>query len=205
VGSWVLPVCPGSGQRIVAGLVAFGRIWIWKYPGNIFFVEDSAAAVSGWFAKQVSSQYGAAPTPHAVAQIDESVVAFVSNTGSIVLMQESAGSLTGVEFADLTKVLNLRDIVRGEFNLSRLDRVQARWYDDRKQLYVLYAASGSSVENRRLVIDFNQERTRVSLSTKDVSESLWFGLDANRIPRPRAGDASGFIWKLDQTARVVAV
>lgn len=202
-GSWVLPVYPGSGQRIVAGIVAFGRIWIWKYPTGIVFVEDLASAVSGWFAKQVSSQYGAAPTPHAIAQIDESVVAFVSNTGSIVLMQETAGSLTGVEFADLTKVLNLRDIVRDQFNLTRLNRIQVDWYDNRKQLHVLYAAANSVVENRRLVIDFNEERTRVSISTKDVSESLWFGLDASRIPRPRAGDNKGIVWKLDQAERTV--
>lgn len=203
VGSWVLPVYPGLGQRIVALRVAFGKLWVWKYPTNIFVVEDSAAAVSGWFAKQVSSQYGAAPTPHAIAQIDESVVAFASNTGSIVLMQESSGTLTGVEFADLTKVLNLREIIRNEFNPARFNRIQLGWYDDRKQLWVLYAGRSSSREDRRMVIDFNQERTRISISQKDVSESLWFGLDADRIPRPRAGDDAGFVWKLDQDRRTV--
>jgi len=204
VGTWTLSVYPGKGQRLVAGLVAFGRAWVWKFPKGIWYIEDSASAVSGWYVKEVSSQYGAAPTPHAAVQIDESVVAFVNNTGSIVLMQESAGSLTGVTFTDLTKVLNLRQIVRDQFNLARLDRVQTQWDDDKKQLHVIYAAAGTTVENRRLVIDFNQERTRVEVTQKDVNEAIWLTQDSSKIPRLRSGDNAGFVWKLNQDARTVA-
>ncbi len=203
-GTWTLPVYPGKGRRLVAGLTAFGKAFVWKYPRGVFFIDDSAAAVSGWFVKEVSNQYGAAPTPHAVAQIDEAVVAFVSNTGNIVLMQESSGSLTGVAFTDLTKVLNLRQFWRDNFNVARLHRTQVRWYDERKQLHVTYAAHGTARENRRLVIDFNEERTRVALTTKDVNEALWLEQDTDGIPRPMAGDDAGFVWRLDQAARTVA-
>jgi hypothetical protein len=202
-GSWVLAVYPRAGVRIVAGLTAFGRAFIWKFPRGIFWIDDSAAAVSGWFVKEASAQYGAAPTPHAVAQIDEAVVAFLSNTGNVVLMQESSGSLTGVTFTDLTKVLNLRQIVRDNFNLAQLHKAQVRWYDERKQLLITFAAQGSTALNRRLVIDFNEEHTRVSVSEKDVSEALWLERDVNGIPRPISGDNTGFVRKLDQVNRLV--
>ncbi len=202
-GSFVLSVYPRAGVRLVAGLTAFGRVFLFKFPRGIFWVDDSAAAVSGWFVKEASGQYGAAPTPHAVAQIDEAVVAFLSNTGNIVLMQESSGSLTGVAFTDLTKVLNLRQIVRDNFNLAQLHRSQVRWYDERKQLLVDFAAQGSTVIGRRLVIDFNEEHTRVSITEKDVTEALWMERDANQIPRPIAGDNTGFVRRLDQPTRLV--
>jgi len=202
-GTWTLNVYPGKGQRLVAGLLAFGRAWLWKYPVGIYWIEDSASAVSGWYAKEASNQYGAAPTPHAVAQIDEAIVAFLSQTGSLVLMQESSGALTGATFTDLTKALNLRDFMRNTFNLGRLNRAQMLWYDDKKQLHVALAALGSSVEDRRLVVDFNEERTRVEVTTKDVNEALWAELDTDRIPRPIAGDNAGFVRKLDQVARAV--
>lgn len=202
-GTWVLPVYPRAGVRLVAGLTAFGKAYLWKFPRGIFWIDDSAAAVSGWFVKEASGQYGAAPTPHSVVQIDESVVAFVSNTGNIVLMQESSGSLTGVAFTDLTKVLKLREVIRANFNLSRLSRIQARWYDERKHLEVGFASLGGSKEDRRLVIDFNEERTRVEITRKDVQSALWMERDADGIPRPMAGDDVGFVRKLDQTARTV--
>lgn len=202
-GSFVLSVYPRAGVRIVAGLTAFGRAFLWKFPRGIFWVDDSAAAVSGWFVKEASAQYGAAPTPHAVAQIDEAVVAFLSNTGNVVLMQESSGSLTGVAFTDLTKVLNLRQIVRDNFNLAHLSRAQVRWYDERKQLHVTFAAQGSTALNRRLVIDFNEEHTRVEITEKDIAEALWLERDANQIPRPIGGDNAGFVRKLDQVVRTI--
>lgn len=201
-GTWTLPVYPGQGQRLVAGMQAFGRAWVWKFPRGVYWIDDAAATISGWFMKEASLQYGAAPTPHAVVQIDDAIVAFVSNTGSIVLMQESSGSLTGATFTDLTKALNLRQLVRDNFNLARLDRVQARWYDERKQLHVVYAGLGAMREDRRLVVDFNEERTRVEISTKDVNPALWLEQD-QQIPRLRAGDDAGHTWRLDQLNRHV--
>lgn len=201
VGTWTLSLYPGEGQKLVAGMTAFGRAFLWKYPVGVYTVNDSASAVSGWFAQPVSRQYGAAPTPHAVVQIDEAVVAFVSNTGNVVMMQESAGTLTGVGFTDLTRVLNLRTVLRENFNLARLDKTQARWYDERKQLHILYAGLGSVIEDRRLVIDFNEERTRTSIVEKDTNTCLWMELDSDLIPRPRSGDNAGFTWKLDQDSR----
>jgi len=203
VGTWTLTVYPGKGQRLVAGLTAFGRAWVWKFPRGIFWIDDSASAVSGWYAKEASNQYGAAPTPHAVAQIDEAIVAFVSSTGSLILMQESSGSLVGATFTDLTKALNLRQFVRDQFNLGRLNRAQLAWYDDKKQLHVVYAALGSSVEDRRLVIDFNEERTRVEVTTKDTGEAIWMEQDGDLIPRPILGDNAGFVRKIDQVTRAV--
>lgn len=202
-GVWNLSVYPGEGQKLVGAITAFGKLLLFKHPLGLYTLNDAAAAVSGWFAQPISRQYGMAPTPHAVAQIDEAVVAMVSSTGSIIMLQESVGSLTGVSFTDLSRALNLRSVIRDNFNLGRLDKVQARWYDEAKQLHVVYAAKGGSTENRRLVIDFNTERTRVEITEKDTNSSLWMELDSDLIPRPRSGDTAGFTRKLDQVARTV--
>lgn len=203
LGTWTLPVYPGKGQKLVAATMAFGRAYLFKYPNGIYWINDSASAVSGWFCQPASQQFGSAPTPHCVAQIDESVIAFVSNTGSIVLMQEAPATLSGVTMVDLTKVLNLRQIILENFDLSKLDQVQARWYDERKQLHVTYVSLGSSVADRRLVVDFNQERTRIEITDKDENTALWLRQDASNIPRPWIGDSGGTVWKLDQTDRLV--
>lgn len=202
-GNLGLSIYPGEGLRLIAGIFAFGRAWLFKDTG-IYWVEDAAGAVTGWFCKPATREYGIAPSPWAVTAIDEKTVAFVTGTGGPVLMVETAGSLTGVDFIDLSKTLNLQDIIRERFDLSRLHRVQCAWYRERKQLHILYAAVGSTTENRRLVLDFNGEVVRAEITDKDTHESIWMEKDSQKIPRPVTGDATGTAWKLDQASRAVA-
>lgn len=202
-GTFSLSVYPGESQKLVAGISSISRGFLWKYPVGIYWINDAATAVAGWFVQPATLQFGAAPTPHAVTQVDQGTVAFLTAAGDIVLMQETSGSLSGVEFVNLVKALNLRTFMRNNFNLSRLDRAQLHWYEDKKELHILLAALGYNVENRRLVIDFNEERTRVYVIDKDVNESMWFEKDQTGIYRPVLGDNAGFVWLTDQTNRTV--
>jgi hypothetical protein len=176
---------------------------LWKFPQGIYWINDASETQANWYIQPATREFGAAPTPHAVTQVDQGSVAFISNTGNVVLLQETSGSLSGVEFVDLTKALNLRSYLRSYFNLSRLSRSQLRWYDEKHQLHVIYASNGSTTENRRMIIDFNEERTRVSVSEKDTNESIWMVQDSSNILRPYTGDDAGFVWKQDQETRLV--
>ena len=202
-------VYPGLGRKLVAGRQAFGRTWLWKWPRGIFWIDESAAAVTGWFAKIAHEQLGAAPTPWAVTQImheeQGGPVAFVNQAGQMFLMEETSGTLSGVNFVNLCarQNLNLIDTIATEFNKSRFNRVQLHWYEDKNLLIGLYAAIGASAETRQLVIDMNDTPMRAHISTKDTNEAMWFEQDADGIPRPIIGDNAGFVWKLDQTTRTV--
>jgi hypothetical protein len=199
-------VYPGLGRRLVAGLQAFGRAFAWKYPRGIFWIDESAAAVTGWFAKVAHDQMGAAPTPWAVAQITDGPVAFINQSGHIILMEETSGTLSGVRFVDIIdrENLNLVDTINTSFNLGRLDRAHLHWDDQRKKLLAIFAAAGSSKEDRILAIDFNdRSRLRAEITTKDTVESLWFEQDSDGVLQPRFGDNAGFVWTGNQTARTV--
>ena len=203
VGTYQLYVYPGESQRLVAGVTALGRGWVWKYPTGVYWINDAASAVTGWYVQPASREYGAIDSPHCVQQVDDTTVAFLSHTGRLILMQESSGTLSGVTFVDLTKALALQQLMRDTTNLSRLPWSQLRWYADKKQLHVTYAGAGATIQNRRMVIDFNGERTRAEMSAKETCESLWMEDDADRIPRPVAGDNVGYVRFLDQAARTV--
>lgn len=200
-GGTSLSVFPGEGQKLVAGLSGLGRAYLWKYPSGIYYVQDDTNVSGDWFIRRITGQYGAADTPHSVVQIDQSTIAFLSSAGDVILMQESAGSLTGVEFVNLTKQLNLRTFIKNTFDLSRLKNSQIRWYADKLQLHVIMSALGSGLENRRLIIDFNTDKPKVHMSDKDLNSSLWMELDSDRIERPIIGDNAGFVRKIDQTSR----
>lgn len=201
--SYTVNVYPGEGQRLVSGIAAMGRAYLFKYPTGIYWMNDVDASAANWYVQPATRQFGVANTPHAVTQVDDGTVAFISNTGNIVLMQETAGALSGVQFIDLTKTLNLRTYLKNNFNLARLPFTQVRWYEDKNQLHVLMADQSSLTEDRRLVLDFNEENTRVSVVTKDTNSSIWMELDSDNIGRPIAGDNVGFVRKLDQISRTV--
>lgn len=201
--SFTINCYPGEGQRLVAGISSTSRAFLWKHPVGIYWINDAASTVAGWFIQPATRQFGAAATPHSVVQVDQGTVAFLTNTGNIMLMQETSGSLSGVEFVDLVKALNLRSYIKDNFNLARLDKSHLAWYEDKKQLHITYASIGSSVENRRLVIDFNEENTRVSIVNKDINTCLWTEQDSDLIPRLMFGDNAGFVWRADQPSRSI--
>lgn len=203
IGTYQLFVYPGEGQRLVAGITALGRGWVWKYPVGVYWINDAASSITGWYVQPASREYGAIDSPHCVQQVDQGTIAFLNHTGSVVIMQESSGTLSGVDFVDLMKALSLQNFIRENFNLARLPWSQMRWYNDKKQLHVTFASPGSTIQDRRMVIDFNSERTRVEVSRKETCESLWLEQDSDRIPRPVAGDNVGFVRKLGQASRLV--
>lgn len=202
-GTFQLNVYPGEAQRLVGGISSISRGFLWKYPMGVYWVNDADASSANWFVQPATRQFGSADSPHAITQVDQGTVAFITAAGDIVLMQETSGSLSGVEFVNLSKALNLRQFIRANFNLGRLDRAQLKWYEDKKELHVLVARAGSTNEDSQLVIDFNEERTRVYRVTKDRNVSMWFEKDTDGIFRPIIGGNDGFVRKTDQSARTV--
>lgn len=199
-------VYPGVGQRLVGGITAFDRAWVFKYPRGIFWLDDAGASTT-WRIKPASPahKFGMAATPWAITGVDEKTVAFMTASGAIVLMEPSANTTSGVDFTELTGPygLNLRETIRQEFNVGRFDRTQLVWDDDHRQLNAIYAGIGSGAEDRRLVIDFNSERPRAEITRKDTNECLFVELDSNGIGRLMGGDNAGFLRKLGQAARTV--
>jgi hypothetical protein len=203
-GSGFLFVYPGEGRGLMGGITALGRGWLFKDTG-IYFVNDAASSLTGWYVQPANYEHGIT-SPHALAQVDGATLAFLScTTESIVLMQESSGTLTGVSFVDLYKALGLSTKIRSLLSGLTTYWGQLRWYPTRKQLHVTAqsAPEEANLGNRRVVIDFNSERTRVEVSNKENCSAIWMEEDSDRLARPRAGDASGFVRKLDQLARTV--
>lgn len=205
-GGLSLSVYPGEGQRIVAGLTAFGKAYLFKYPTGIYYVVDDDTSSANWFIRKITGQYGAAASPHSVVQIDQATVVFLGSDGDLIMMQENSGSLTGIQFTNLTKELNLRTYLKNTFNLSRLDKSQLRWYPDALQLHVLLSATGTTIENRRLIVDFNGERPRLHVSNKDVNTAIWVELHpgmAAATSHLAIGDNTGFMRELGQVSRTL--
>jgi len=72
----------------------------------------------------------------------------------------------------------------------------------KREVHFGLAGSGSTVNNRRLVVDFNRpDLPRFRFSERDTPESVWLKQDIDNVPRLTIGDDAGFVWNLDQDTR----
>jgi hypothetical protein len=193
-GAVNVSVYPGEGERIAAAITAIGRGFVFKYPEGVYFIDDSASTSTGWFIQPITRAYGVPPTPYSVTQVDETTVAFINHTGSIIFMQETFATLTGVAFVDLFKALSFVNRAPELFNLSVLQQSMLVWWNEKKLLYVTYASAGQTTQDRCMIIDFNGERTRVEVSRLTSYNSIWSEKDPTTLlPHPQAGGSDGYV------------
>jgi len=197
-GSGVLRVYPGEGEKIVAAVSFAGRLFIFKSPYGIYWLDDSDYGTpANWFIKKLSSVIGMAG-PLGLAMVDTDVLFL----GSDALIHQ----LTTVqEFGDVraSSVLHekLGGYLRSTIKMSRLDRANAYYHSLKREWSLNFTSSGSSVNDRRLTVDVhNPESPRCRWSDRDVAEAAcMYSVSGLRIPI--IGDDSGVVWKLDQETR----
>lgn len=200
-GTYSILAYPGLGLKLAAGISALGRGYLFKYPNGILAIDDSSEDSADWHTTVITPEYGIPDSPHMVIGMQESAIAFLLHNGDVMLMQESGGTLTGIQFTNLTKSLNLREFVQTNCDLSQLSKSQMFWYADKNQLHITYASENSLVQDIRMIYDFNYDTVRASVVTKDIQQSIWGELDSSFTYRPIIGDDIGFVRRLDQETR----
>ncbi len=195
-GASSLSVYPGEGEALVGGISFNDYAIVFKRPRGIYAIDMRSASSSNWTIKRVSRAVGLA-SPWALAQTETDVI-FIDCTGSVQSLTNSLAN-ADVEARDLGQQSLIEPTFRGQLNLSRTDRIKGVYYIAKREVHFAFSSTGSTVNDRRLVLDlFRPDKIRYRISDRDVCESLWLRQDADGIPRPVAGDDTGFVWLLDQ-------
>jgi len=192
-------VFPGEGEEIRALLSFKGVLIVWKYPFGIYLIDTSDSTVANWRVTRHSSRIGIAG-PACVAAIDDDVV-FVDIYGHIQLLSavQEFGNFGNKNLSHPQKI----DVyTRDNYNISRMSNARVVYYTNKNEVHVSCSSIGSSVNNRRLVLDLSRpDLARFRESTRDTLESLWLRQNSDGILVPVGGDNAGFVWLLDQETR----
>jgi len=129
-GSGSILVYPGEGLRLAAGISFAGRLFLWKYPHGIYWIDDSSTTLAEWKAKRLSRAIGMAG-PLGLAMTDSDVV-FMSSDGYPQI-------LTAVqEFGDAKSAAIMPEkigkFIRENADINRLDRAVA---ENERRIYQL--------------------------------------------------------------------
>jgi len=197
-GSVIIPVETGVSSYLQGGVSFKGRLFLWKWPNGIYWLDDSSSTQANWFMKRLTKSTGLAG-PNAVTLVDDDVL-FMSEIGHIHMLS-GVTEFGDVKNSDLMALNELTPWVRDNLDTSReaLERVQAIYYPDRKEAHFSCRSNFSQVNDAKIVVDLNRKDTpRIRIEDKDHPTALAVREDEDRILRPISGDENGFIWLLDQ-------
>jgi len=204
-GSGTLAIYPGESERLVAGLSFRGALILWKYPFGIYVVNTSDLTPANWSVTRMTRAVGTL-NQHSVVQIENDVL-YMDHVGNVHILSATQ-EFGDMNTSDLSKVATLEPFVRTEINRTVIRRVVGAWYAAKKQAWYTLPRTGSTDNNLRLIIGFEQQPTpqgaaapRFFMSRRDTCVSLWMRPDTTAIPRPTVGDNAGFVWRLDDTSR----
>lgn len=204
-GSGTLSIYPGEGERLVGGLSFRGALILFKYPFGIYIINTADLTPANWIVTRMTRAVGTL-NQHTIIQIEQDVL-YMDHVGNVHLLSATQ-EFGDINTSDLSKVATLEPFVRTEINRTVMRRVVGAWYAAKKQAWFTLPRTGATDNNLRLIIGFEQPPTqqgaaapRFFMSRRDVAVSLWMKPDVNFIPRPTVGDASGFVWRLDDTSR----
>ena len=197
-GAGSFAVYPGEGEKIVAGASFKGHLFLWKFPRGIYYIDSRDPTLANWRVDRLSSTIGMAG-PKAFTVVDEDIV-FMDSSGQFQIISNITEESRTT--SNLSRMQYMGQWVRENCNMSQLDRVQMVYYAHRREVHCAIAGKGSTVNNLRIVIDFNEQGlVRFYSSDKDVCESLWMKQDSDFIERLTSGDDAGFTWNLDQDTK----
>ena len=193
-----IPIYPGEGERITGAVSFKGVLVVWKYPSGIYIVDTSDADEANWSVDKHSSKIGGV-SPLGHTPIDDDVI-FIDQGGNLHLIS-AIGEFANIGSRNLSDVADLTPLIRDEVNFGELPRTQCIYYIAKREVHFTLSSSGTAYD-RRLVVDLNRiDLPRFRLSTKDTNRSIWLRKDSDGVTRPVSGDKSGFVWKLDESAR----
>ena len=194
-------VFPGEGDGILSAYVYRGLLFIFKKPFGIYVLDGRDPSTSNWTLARYSDAFGVAG-PHSILQILGDLVAGNSN-GSYTSLQAS-DKFGDFNAGDILQNAKVEEYIRDQFNFTGIPYSQCVYYPEKKIALFTGQSSSTLTRDRILAIDVARDNPRISIITKDQPNCLALRKDSQGISRPMYGDASGFVYLMDQATYNVA-
>lgn len=190
------PVFPGEGDAILGGYVFKGRLFIFKAPFGVYFLDDSAGPdFTTWAIRKLTGSFGAASAFSVFEALND---AYVANYNGSVTQMSATLNFGSMETGDLMRNLQIEGYMRQTTARFGFRTRYAVYYEDKKLGLVAYRSSGGTQNDLLLVVDFNDPNgPRVTWSNKDKPRCLGLMRDTLGIVRPIYGSVDGFVYRWD--------
>jgi hypothetical protein len=131
----------------------------------------------------------------------------MDHAGNIHLLSATQ-EFGGINTSNISAIAQLEPFMKTDTNRASIRRAVGGWYAAKRQAWFCVPLLGSTDNGLRIMLGYSPiadqqqgEIPRLFMSRRDICVSIWMRPDVNNIPRPTVGDASGFIWRLDDDSR----
>lgn len=188
-------VFPGEGDGLISAYVYRGLLFLFKKPFGVYVIDGRDPDTANWTVTKFSDAFGLA-SPHSVLQILSDLVA-ANSMGSITSLQAS-DRFGDFDAGDVLQNAKVEDYIRNQINFAGIPYSQSVYYPEKKVAYFTGQSTSTLLRDRIISIDVGRDNSRISLITKDQPNCLALRKDSQGISRPIYGDASGYVYLMDQ-------
>lgn len=197
-------VYPGQGSELTNLVSIWGRLYLFKKPYGIYYLDDTNTDSTYWKVLQLSGKLGCAG-PRALDHGKNEVV-FLSPDGMLHMLS-AVDKYSDAESSDITSILNLKRYVKNKINRGRLDRAVVIYNEEEQLVEVCVPSTSSSVNNRIIRIyveDLQNPIATIQEYAGGYVESAWNVTDTtSTAARVQYGSSDGYIADPDSdTAQV---
>ena len=196
-GSGTLAIFPGDGEGIVHAYSFRGAVIVFKYPRGIYLVDTTPVSFFDWTVRKVSNELGMAYTNCGTVVPNDIIYLDATRDIRTISATDIFGDVGTTSVSDLSA---FDDWMRENINEAGRKQWRCVYYPTKKEVHFALTGTGATVNDTRVVIDFLTGRPRFRYSMRDTPVSMWTR-KVNGIPELTHGDASGFVWRMDQAAR----
>lgn len=194
------PIFPGEADGLIGAAVYRGLLFLFKRPFGVYIIDGTDPNTANWTVSRYSDSFGVA-SPHSTLQALNDLIS--SNAFGSYTSLQATQAFGDFEAGDMLALAQIENYIRGQFNGAGLPYVHGVYYPEKKLAMFTGQATSGSARNRILKVDFAKQQPRYSIETKDTVNCLALRRDTNNIPRPMYGDATGYVWLMDQATYAV--
>ena len=199
-------IYPGVGTRLVGGVSYAGRLFLFKEPRGVFWLDDSSLNLTEWRIKKLSDGIGLA-SPWAIAPLEADVM-FAAPTGQLYLLssvEQGGGGATdttgGILPVAIMETDNLDSWIESNFEPGQMPYCHMLYNSSRRTIHMTAGRTNSTVNNATITLDYKSTGMRFAYSYRDRAQSLALQRQSNGSQVLLSGDDAGSVWIHGRSAK----
>lgn len=194
--AFLFSIFPGEGDEIVACSVYKGRLFLFKRPFGVYYIDTNGSpTTANWSVKKLTDSFGVAST-HALIQPQDDLVAG-NNTNSITSMQ-ATNAFGDIRNGDILANNQIEQYYKEVFDPEGIPYMHAVYYTEKKKALFTGRGYTSTLQDQILVMDVARQVIRFTVENKDQPNFLALRRVGN-IEKPFYGTDDGKVFTMDDS------
>ena len=193
-------VFPGEGDGIRSAIVYKGRLFVFKNPTGVYYLEDADTDPANWYFKKLTNSFGVAGA-HSLVQVMDDLLA--GNSSGTVTSLQAVQAFGDLKQGDIMSNAQVENFYRSNTSPGGYQFMNALYYEEKKQAYFTYRNQAIDNQNRLVIVDIARQTPRFLFGDKDQISTLALRKDSLGINRPIYGNEAGFVFSMDQETKNV--